>query len=472
MINTNLENIRHITIVGGGFSGASILAQQVREVKKLIENGEITTPVKITIVDPSQSIGPGHPYNPPLDSYLLNQPAYAMSPFPDEPNHFVNWLGGNTPEMANSFQRRKVYGQYLEEIFNDAVKTAKDKNFPVEIEWRQTTVTQANFDNSEYVVVKAEDGSEWKSDCVIVADGHHQNELLSKLKPELQYFDTVLDCERFTELKKPHNKILIVGSGQDMMDRLSDLHHCGYNGIIDIVSRNGVLPWVFKPSLYAPDRDIPPYRLAHFTSNAVLAQRDFEGLNALWNKELLHAIDTGYGYGHVLGAFYNDDALQNLKPFHDNPGAWQKQIDYISAFYGNPTPKERHKLLEPLIQSDHLHQIFSSVSENQVKQNDDGTFEVNFADGRIEKYDAIINSASCARSLITRQGNIRSPLIASFNDKGLIKWDQNNDGIIVAGQQIDSRLFYAGPYSYPGKWGVETYRVGHQKIAQQSLQAA
>lgn len=472
----NLNTTKNITIIGGGFSGASILAHQVNEVVKIIRQENSYSQSRryhITLVDPSTEIGPGHPYNPALDTYLLNQPAYAMSVFSDNPDHFVQWIDQNIPtenkdDIALSFQPRKTYGAYLHSVFNDASDIINDPDFPVELSVVHSHAL-ASVSSDGLFTVTPQAGAPWQAQNLIIADGHHKNELLSNLRDRPNYFDGIIDCDQFSTLPKTQQRVLIVGSGQDMMDRLSDLHHCGYDGIIDVVSRNGVLPWVFDPALYAPDRKIEPYRFAHFTPDKIYSCDNFGAINTLWNKELIHADNTGYGPAHILGAYFSSSELQDISSNHKCPIEWQKQADYIDAFYGNPTPKQRHNLLAQLIRTNKLHQFFSSVSEDRIQTNTDQTFTVAYDDGTCRDYDAIINSAACARSLRTRKGSVKSPLVAHFDKAGLIKWASRDHGIISAGKQNNSNLFYAGPYSYPGKWGVETFRNGLQNIAKQSL---
>lgn len=120
-----------IAIVGGGFSGAMIATQQILTLLSCNTlAGWAARPegrIEIKIYEPSTTIGPGEAYRHPLgegDIFLLNQPAYAMSPFADQPDHFTNWLVYREfGQDQDSFVTRGLYGYYLRDVFSKAVKS-------------------------------------------------------------------------------------------------------------------------------------------------------------------------------------------------------------------------------------------------------------------------------------------------------------------------------------------------------------
>jgi len=462
-----------IGIGGAGFSGTSIFAGQIFDIqqewaKRGCPNDFPSTRIKVA--DPSGSFGDGSPYKEysPDDIALLNQPAYAMSPFPNRPNHFCDWLQGRFPEVSprvleNSFQLRATYGEYLREVFKQAVQQARWANFPVKVEIINAAITDATYTGKDWCFDAS--GQQHQCDELIIADGHHQNEYLAEFRDHSLYFDGHLNREGYETIKGPNKRILIVGSGQTMMDRLSELEHYDYDGDVHVVSRRGVLPWLFEPQIYRADANLRPYQLKQFTAENVEKTADLDALQFLWEKEIAIANGAGYGPGHVMKAFYDDQTLQSLN--HPKPEIWQLHKRVIEAWYGNPTSPQRFATYQKAIQQKRFHSHQSPISADKIEDLGD-SFKVTFAD-REEEFDAIFNAAGCARGLISPStGRIRSPLIAKLDEKGYIRWKDKNVGLIEAGEQLIPTASYAGPYSF-NRWGCESYRVTHAGTAKRTL---
>ena len=470
----SMSNINTITIAGAGLSGASIVAIQARHIEKKW-NDEIRPDnfphTQIIIADPRSTKGPGEPYSKKTNIYLLNQPAYAMSPFIDDLGHFVDFLQDRNPnvsryDLENSFQTRQTYGEYLHLMFRDACNTCEDQNFPFQIIEKSNIVTNADI-NQLGLTIHA-DGETWKSDSLIVADGHYKNEFLAPLEEYPYYFSSSLTDDDINTLPNTHNRILIVGSGQDMMDRLAELHHDDYKGQIDVISRRGVLPWVFDPELYHPDRDITPYKLKHFKLDNFSNASNYNDYFMLWAEEVKYAQNNGYGLGHVLGTFYSNEQIQDYSNTQTSNPAWLAMVSHIEAVYGNPTPQRRFDLLQSYRDAGRLSIRQGSINLDNIESLKQG-FAVSVGRSQTQTYDAIINAANCARTLTDIFGRVRSPLIRNLNDKNLMSWDAEQSGILQAGRQADRRISYAGPYAHTGKWGCETFRGTNERTALEHL---
>ncbi len=302
---------------------------------------------------------------------------------------------------------------------------------------------------------------------LIIADGHHRNEYLQEFSDHKLYFDGHIDRQAFETIGNRHNRVLIVGSGQTMIDRLAELKNYGYDGEIHVVSRRGVLPWLFSPELYRPDNNLPPYQFTEFTPENLIECKTEKDLQFLWEKEIALAVTTGYGVGHVLSAFYKEDSI--FKNFvHPSQDVWKKMTQRIDAYYSNPTSPQRFRLYQQSIGDTQFISKQSSITSKDIEPHCDG-FTVTFVGQEQAQYDAVFNAASCARLLKSPNGRIRSPLISTLDRDGHIRWGGIGHDVIIAGQQNTDGLYYAGPASYKGKWGVETFRDGHQQIAKESL---
>lgn len=80
-------------------------------------------PLHVTVVGEGHSVGRGVAYGLRRPEYLLNVAARNMSAFPDEPDHFLQWLRTRSEfesapdvELRERFISRQIYGDYLRGI--------------------------------------------------------------------------------------------------------------------------------------------------------------------------------------------------------------------------------------------------------------------------------------------------------------------------------------------------------------------
>jgi uncharacterized NAD(P)/FAD-binding protein YdhS len=99
-----------VLIVGGGFSG-TLLA---------INLSRLGVPV-ILFERHQEAVAKGLAYGTRRPEHLLNVRASNMSAFPDDPGHFLRWMGFSGDEQCNRFVPRLAYGQYLREVLIDSL---------------------------------------------------------------------------------------------------------------------------------------------------------------------------------------------------------------------------------------------------------------------------------------------------------------------------------------------------------------
>src|SRR6188508_697260 len=104
-----------IAIIGGGLSGTVVALQLMRQSNQ---------PLRINLINHSLPVHRGIAYSTPEMHHLLNVRACNMSVLPERPDHFVKWLSNHPAyawrswdELTQLFVPRKLYGDYLEEIF-------------------------------------------------------------------------------------------------------------------------------------------------------------------------------------------------------------------------------------------------------------------------------------------------------------------------------------------------------------------
>ena len=79
----DIYSMQQIAIVGAGFTGSMTAVNLVRE---------SNLPFKLLMIDKKQKFNRGTAYDSYSSLHLLNVRASNMSAFPDDPEHFVNWL--------------------------------------------------------------------------------------------------------------------------------------------------------------------------------------------------------------------------------------------------------------------------------------------------------------------------------------------------------------------------------------------
>src|SRR5687767_11968663 len=103
-----------IAIIGGGYSGVmtAVHLTQLRQ-----------QPLRITVINGQCPTGCGVAYGTRRMEHLLNVAARNMSAFPDQPDHFLQWLRTRSDydavpdiELRERFIPRMVYGDYLRSL--------------------------------------------------------------------------------------------------------------------------------------------------------------------------------------------------------------------------------------------------------------------------------------------------------------------------------------------------------------------
>ena len=219
----------HVLIVGGGASGVLLAAQLLRQDR---------AGVHVTLVERRELLGCGVAYSTSNASHLLNTRVSSMSAFPDEPDHFFDWLRKNhNPEVERSgFVDRGVYGSYMSGLLAP---------------WRggaQLTCVREDCIRLEEpeeggVVAHLANGTCHNADVAVLATGH----ALPEARPDglvVQPWTGAPDGAR-------HGRILIVGSGLTMVDQVMSLLDAHHRGEIVAISRRGLLPQPHAPG--APD---------------------------------------------------------------------------------------------------------------------------------------------------------------------------------------------------------------------------
>ena len=230
-----------ITIVGGGFSGASAAVQLVRRSQ---------APLAVTLIEPRAEVGPGLAYsNRDLD-HRLNAPMANHSIDPRDETHFARWceaesLFEDDPEAVTAdgkaFVRRGDYGRYL------AASVREHSVWPATgstITHLRATASSAEL-AADSIVVRTDGGVVLAPDMLIVATGNASMRRSAAFGPAaVEAPALVLDPLQPGRLQgiEPTARVLVVGSGLTALDVLSTLLRNGHRSGIVAVSRHGLRP--------------------------------------------------------------------------------------------------------------------------------------------------------------------------------------------------------------------------------------
>ncbi len=212
---------------------------------------KMSTPLEIVLINEKESLNRGAAYNPYSSKHLLNVIAGKMGAFPDQPGHFLQWVMERPSFSAkdqtlifNSFLPRLLYGEYITEIWKDALVQAKEKNIKV-------TVIDGMVNDLDIreggIFLTLGDGQGLMVNDAVIATGNQVPGNPRIANPDFykseQYFQNPWKIESVKEVPDTW-PVLIIGNGLTMVDTVFGLLEQGFKGEIYSISPNGfnILP--------------------------------------------------------------------------------------------------------------------------------------------------------------------------------------------------------------------------------------
>lgn len=238
-----MSSPHRIAIVGGGFSGTMTAAQ-------LLKIGGSPLTIYLVERDPAQ-LGRGIAYSRAAACHLLNVPAANMSAFPDAPDHFLSWAKTHQSRLidppwvteisATSFLPRRAYGAYLQEVLDDAERSARPG---VRLE-RMVTEAVGIAVESNALVLRLRGGDMLHADQAVLALGNFRPGNPAVADPSFyaspRYYADAWAFDLLPTMLQTQS-CLLIGSGLTMVDWALTLSHAGYRGQMHAVSRRGLWP--------------------------------------------------------------------------------------------------------------------------------------------------------------------------------------------------------------------------------------
>ncbi len=212
-----------IGIVGGGAAGVLVAVQILRHA---------SNPVQIVIFEPREQLAEGIAYSTTDELHLLNVRASGMSALPDQPDHFRAWAEVEPTE----FVPRARYAHYLRDLLSEA---SADSGSVEHVRDLAVSVTPG----PNGVRVKADDGSSWEFDRVVLSTGHRPPAIPAGIQVSSQALPYVsIDPWVPAESLPAGGHLAILGTGLTAIDAAMSLLTRDDNASVVMVSRNGLLP--------------------------------------------------------------------------------------------------------------------------------------------------------------------------------------------------------------------------------------
>ncbi len=168
--------------------------------------------------------------------HLLNVRASNMSAFPDDPAHFLRWMGFSSEDQANRFVPCLAYGHYLRELLINSLGSARNQ---LTINAHAVVDLLATSQGVEAVLAS---GMRVPGRAGVLALGH----CTPFLPPVVGDLPTLLawadpwHTEALKELD-PDAPLLLVGTGLNAIDLTASLDKAGHRGRIVALSRRGLV---------------------------------------------------------------------------------------------------------------------------------------------------------------------------------------------------------------------------------------
>ncbi|GAA3917389.1 FAD/NAD(P)-binding protein [Hymenobacter algoricola] len=216
----------------------------------------------VHLVEPRRAPGPGLAYSARRPEYLLNVRTPFLSAFPDQPNHFTQWLHTiDAPPCEEQFCSRQLYGRYLHALVA-AVLAAPAAN-GLRFFWHHDSAVRCTVAaDGQSATVQLAGGAALPSQQVVLALGNFPP--LPPTGPDHAYLTHPTYhgnpwAKGALRNIAPADSVLLIGSGLTAVDVLLGLDADGHTGPVTVVSRNGRWPaehgpaGLSYPSFYAEE---------------------------------------------------------------------------------------------------------------------------------------------------------------------------------------------------------------------------
>lgn len=292
-----------VIVVGGGFTGTLLAINLARlgEPVVLVERDEA-------------ALAKGLAFGTRRSEHLLNVRAANMSAFPDDPQHFLRWMGFSSTDQANRFVPRLTYGQYLRELLLDAL-ARNGQRLTIRaghaVDLRETVNPAGNADG---VLLTLATGEVIVGRAAVLALGNFAPRLPAALAGLPQGL-AIADPWRPGVLADlaADASVLLVGTGLTAVDVILSLAQQGHRGPVLALSRRGLVSRSHLPAGPEPGRVAMPGERGLALLRAVRARAQAVGWRSAIDELRPHTRALWQAHGGAQQASF----LRHLRPYWD-----------------------------------------------------------------------------------------------------------------------------------------------------------
>ena len=224
-----------LVIIGGGAGGIAVTAH----IMELVKKGKQLR--SITLIEKSNSVGPGLAYSDACVGTILNMEASESGIYADDPEHFTRWMGLHFPNLKEPvYPQRQLYGAYLSSVLDDLVKDASQNGINFRV-INDEAIDINPIDEDLEVVLNR--GTKIQTANAVLALGNFLTTLNPKLDGFPGFFSSPWPLKQLKVIESDA-PVSILGSGLTAIDVAISLVENGHRGNIKFISRNGRLPKV------------------------------------------------------------------------------------------------------------------------------------------------------------------------------------------------------------------------------------
>jgi len=456
--------VRTIAIVGGGFSGTVLAAALLRRPP--------AASCRIVLIERREQVGRGVAYCQSPHQPLLNVPAERMSADPEDPLQFVRFAQRREPRCAaQQFLPRELYGDYLQEVLQQALVAA-----PSHVSLRiihGDAVAMQRIDSAGPYLVGLADGQRVLAEQVVLACGDPPPAHASA--PSAIADHPAYQCDPHSDLalRADCSRLLLIGTGLTMADVAVAAATLNPDIRIDAISRHGLLPAVqitasgHGPGFAAPARPFRSY-LGDRTLSARTLLRAFRDLLGDLGRAGGDWRDAVNAVRQDVPALWRGLPLQERARFLRHLRVyWEVHRHRMPPAIGERL-RELQRTGQLRIHAGHIERIEAAGDALQVRWRRRGE-----GGSSALVIDRVINCAGADRRL----ARTRDPLLQQLMATGLavpdpfgLGWRTGVHGALIGHDgHAANHLFYLGPMLRADHW--EATAVGELRVHAQRLAA-